>query len=492
MKSGKKIAVISLLMMSLLLPSTLAFANTVPDNFESAGAEDNSLEGVDSRNDDPELWKLQNRASLKSTYAEQEHPDSYYVHDERFDGFLVEKGADISEFQGSSIDYDKVKSDGIDFVIIRIAYRGYGEQGNIRYDAYYEQNIKAAKAAGLDVGIYFFSQAISEEEAREEARYCIDAAKRFGITMPLVMDYEFAYDSNGTPGRLAKRAHNGTLSRQDMTDICNAFSSEIKSAGYTPMIYADLNMLTNYLYNASVSANADVWLAQWNKNTTYSGEYYYWQYTNYGVVEGINARVDKNFRYVKPLPGKTNNLRMYNKASNSYWFGWDSAENADGYIMYRSEGDNDNYEKIATVSEGRLSYADYDLEHGKTYHYYVRSYNNIGGTYYYGEKSNECSIKVNFVPGATENVRVYNKTSNSYWLGWDSAENADGYVVYRSEGNTNNFEKIETVTEGRTSFADYDIEHGKTYYYYVRSYHGVNGFYYYGKSSDTLKVKITL
>ena len=117
MKSGKKIAVISLLMMSLLLPSTLAFANTVPDNFESAGAEDNSLEGVDSRNDDPELWKLQNRASLKSTYAEQEHPDSYYVHDERFDGFLVEKGADISEFQGSSIDYDKVKSDGIDFVI---------------------------------------------------------------------------------------------------------------------------------------------------------------------------------------------------------------------------------------------------------------------------------------------------------------------------------------------------------------------------------------
>lgn len=190
------------------------------------------------------------------------------------------------------------------------------------------------------------------------------------------------------------------------------------------------------------------------------------------------------------MPKIVKNTRIYKVTAGSQWIGWDSAENASGYVVYRAKSGK-GYEKIATVTGGKCAYADYDIENKTEYLYYVRAYNNVNGKYYYGSISNICKYKTNFTPGKTQNVRVYKYVDNGYWIAWNSVNKAEGYIVYRREGSSGNFEKIETVNLGKTSFADYDVEKGKSYQYYIRAYGSVKGVYYYGESSNILTVKRT-
>ena len=219
--------------------------------------------------------------------------------------------------------------------------------------------------------------------------------------------------------------------------------------------------------------------------------YYYvkaYSQANEDTYEGTASNI---YQYTPNLiPGKTNSLRIYKVTAGSQWLGWNDATKTSGYVVYRKEGVKGTYEKVETVTGGKTAWADYDLEHGKTYYYYVRAYNAVNGKYYYGAISNTISYTVNFVPGETTNLRIYNSTETSRWLGWNDATKAEGYVVYKREGTKGTYEKIETVTGGKTSWADYDIEKGKTYQYYVRSYAGVQGAYYYGKISNIITVKV--
>ena len=199
------------------------------------------------------------------------------------------KGIDVSSYQGE-INWKAVKNSGIDFAMIRVGYRGWGT-GALVTDTYFETNIKEAAKNGIDIGIYFYSQAINTDEAREEARYAISVATKYNIDIkfPVVIDSETSSQGRG-------RADN--LSRETRTSIVKAFCDEAKILGYTPMIYASKNWLYNNLNIQSLS-QYDVWLAHYTTSTDYKYPYTIWQYTSSGSVNGISGNVDMNIAYKK-------------------------------------------------------------------------------------------------------------------------------------------------------------------------------------------------
>lgn len=221
---------------------------------------------------------------------------STYRHARRFSGYQVAHGIDVSQWQGN-INWSKVKKSGVEYVIIRVGYRGAGT-GALRADSHYLSYIKGALKAKLKVGVYIYSQATTTAEARAEANFVLKRIKGYDISMPVVLDYEF-YTS--TSGRLYK-AH---LSKRQATDVCEAFCQTVENAGYTPMVYGNGDMMNNHLYAEELAKTRLMWLANFGKNngkdrgfaTAYNGTYSFWQYTSRGHVAGISGNVDCNFWY---------------------------------------------------------------------------------------------------------------------------------------------------------------------------------------------------
>ena len=194
-------------------------------------------------------------------------------------------GIDVSYAQGA-IDWNRVMKAGIKFAIIRAAFRGYGT-GRIVEDEWFERNIKGATAAGIKVGVYFFSQAVNEKEGAEEADYIVNQIRNYKVTLPVVIDTEYVSDS---------RARGNLISKEIRTAAVKAFCERSLQRGYTPMIYASTSWLNNQLDMRKLSAYK-VWVAQYYSRVTYNGKYQCWQYSNSGSVDGISNRVDMNYWY---------------------------------------------------------------------------------------------------------------------------------------------------------------------------------------------------
>ena len=216
------------------------------------------------------------------------------IHDSRFEGYTIKKGIDVSVWNGT-INWDKVKNDGIEFAIIRGANRGYGSAGTLKTDTNVEYNLKQAEKAGISVGAYIFSQAITVKEAIEEANYLMDVVEGYNISLPLVFDFEYASDANGLTGRL----YEADLSVKEATEICRAFCETVENAGYKAMVYANKSMLENDLDASQISKDYQIWLAHYTTQTSYKGEYDFWQQTTTGSVNGIEGNVDINYWYIK-------------------------------------------------------------------------------------------------------------------------------------------------------------------------------------------------
>jgi len=196
-------------------------------------------------------------------------------------------GIDVSAYQGN-IDWNAVKQSGVSFVIIRCGYRGYTKGGLIE-DSRFHANASGAEAAGLKVGVYFFSQAVNEREAVEEASMAISMAQSHRISYPIFIDSEYA---NG--------AHNGRadgLSKAERTAVCRAFCETIRSAGYTPGVYASKSWYYNNL-DAGALNNYKIWLAHYCSQTDYRGKYEIWQNSSKGRINGISGNVDINTSYL--------------------------------------------------------------------------------------------------------------------------------------------------------------------------------------------------
>ncbi|MCL1830091.1 MAG: hypothetical protein FWG21_01530 [Oscillospiraceae bacterium] len=214
------------------------------------------------------------------------------------DGVLTDSsskrlGIDVSTWQ-NYIDWKKVKASGVDFVMIRAGFRGYGSGPLVEDDLFYT-NLKGAKEAGLRVGVYFFSQAINEVEGVEEASMVVSLLRKYGISL----DYPIAFDSEysgaaGNTGRADK------LSRNERTAIAVAFCETVRSAGYSPMVYASKSWFETNLSTGSFG-NYYIWLAHYTSGgatSSYTGRYEMWQYTSQGTVNGIAGNVDMNYGYL--------------------------------------------------------------------------------------------------------------------------------------------------------------------------------------------------
>lgn len=204
-------------------------------------------------------------------------------------------GIDVSKFQGK-IDWNSVAASGIDFAMIRVGYRT-SVSGQIFEDPYARYNLQYASAAGIKVGAYFFSSAVSTEEALQEAAWTVDFISKYQITYPVVFDCE---------GYSASDSRMKSMSVAARTDNAVAFLNYIYNSGFEPMFYSSSSEMTNSKKwdMSRISGNYKVWVAQYpgtafsaGSRSDYSGSHSMWQYTDQGVVNGISGNVDMNVAY---------------------------------------------------------------------------------------------------------------------------------------------------------------------------------------------------
>lgn len=199
---------------------------------------------------------------------------------------LASVGVDVSSHQ-QEIDWELVAANGVEFAMIRVGYRGYTE-GEIQPDDYFVQNIEGARAAGLDVGVYFFSQALDEQEAIDEANYVLEQIKDYPLSYPVIFDWE----------DIEADARTDDMDSVQLTKNAIAFCDTIKQAGYRAGVYFnqrfgyeefDLESLQDYVF----------WLAEYNDTPSFSFHFQIWQYCNDGRVDGIKTDVDLNLAFLR-------------------------------------------------------------------------------------------------------------------------------------------------------------------------------------------------
>lgn len=202
------------------------------------------------------------------------------------DNMDVKTGVDVSKWQGE-IDWEKAKADGVEFAMLRA---GYG-RGNM--DDRFKRNADECTRLGIPFGVYWFSYAYTEDMARKEAQYCLNAVAPYKLSYPIAFDFE--YDS------VDHAQDKGvTITKELASAITRAFLTEIENAGYYATLYANPNYLAVY-FDDNIPTRYDIWLAQWPRNPQPEPKPEQcggmWQYTSSGTVDGIEGRVDMNYAY---------------------------------------------------------------------------------------------------------------------------------------------------------------------------------------------------
>lgn len=213
-------------------------------------------------------------------------PEDFFIKD----GFMhsntvkFDTGIDVSEFQ-VNIDWPVVKEAGINFAIVRAGYRGTTE-GRINADTSFSHHLEGARAAGLEVGVYFFSQAITPEEARQEAEFVLKLLDGIELDMPVVFDWEYVDET----------ARTAAVDARTLTDCTIAFCETIQAGGYEPMVYFNLDQANRLLFLPELQKYG-FWLAMYELPMDFPWQVDLWQYTETGSVPGIDSPVDLNLRF---------------------------------------------------------------------------------------------------------------------------------------------------------------------------------------------------
>ena len=227
------------------------------------------LDGVDKNTYDPNAFTTDSHG---------------WIHYEK-DGKQAAQGVDVSIYQGE-VDWQAVADAGIDFAMIRVGYRGYS-QGSLQLDERFQANMEGALEAGLDVGVYFFSQATTVPEAEAEADFVLEAIRGYPIQYPVVFDWEFV---------TANEPRTDGMDGQGVTQCASAFCELISIAGYTPMVYFNQDM--GYLfYQLDQLDSSAFWLAEYGSRPDFYYDFEMWQYTHTGTVPGIQGNVDLNLAF---------------------------------------------------------------------------------------------------------------------------------------------------------------------------------------------------
>ena len=226
------------------------------------------------------------------------------IPDQYKEGYAVINCLDISKYQKdiSLNDWKTIKKSGVEAVIVRAGYSSYDTLEH-KPDKHFEDNIKNASKAGLEVGVYYFSAAVNPDEAKDEAEYFVDRIEpyRDKITLPVVMDLE-----TNQRGRFTASVMR-SLGVEGCTEMVEAFLDVVEDAGYDPMLYASRSVLDNFVDSDKLEKKYKIWLAQYPRSgqaPSYDGEYYMWQYSSNVRLEGIDARVDANYLFEEDASAK--------------------------------------------------------------------------------------------------------------------------------------------------------------------------------------------
>ena len=458
----------------------------------------------------------------------------------------LEKGIDVSKWNGN-VDWDKVKADGIDYVIIRAGY------GNSNVDPYFKSHIEGASKAGLKIGIYWFSYATSVEKAKEEAAKCLEtiAPYKNKISYPVFYDFEYASVDYATKM--------GVKITKDLSSkMANVFLNEIKNAGYINGIYTNKDFGDRY-FDEDILYNNYLWVAQYASTCTYPRPYMMWQFTEKGTINGIGTPskpvyFDVNYTYLKPYTDEIINGVPESKIDlssatvnsiDSQTYTGSSIEpsvtvtlngktlklNEDYNLIYSNNvnvgtatitingiGNYTGSKKInfnivpkkldissATVNSiSSKTYTGSSIKPSVTVKLnnktlklntdYKVSYSNnknigtakilIKGI---GKYDGEKTVTFNIIPSKVTNLKSSKRTYNSITLSWDKIDNVTGYKVYKYDKKSNSYKYL--ATTNTNTYTDKSLKASSTYSYRVRAYKVVNSTTYNGSYSNTIDVK---
>lgn len=390
--------------------------------------------------------------------------DKTYTHQDRFVSSGIQQGIDVSYHNGT-LDWSTIKAAGVDFAILRAAYRGYGTEGTLVRDAKFAEYMQGAMSQGIPVGAYIYSQAITTAEAVQEANYILNIVRGYSLDLPIVFDYEFA---GVKTGRLDSAWSSGKLNKSKMTDIALAFCDTIKNAGYDAMVYANKTFLSKNLDHEVIeNAGYDVWLAHYTTNTNYTGDYKIWQYTSSGKIPGIANKVfDCNFMYSGTI---SMSLKISN-IPNQIYQGYDVSPS----VTVTNGG--------TVLTEG----TDYTVSYQNNSGVGTATVNVFGAGIYDGYIN--LTKTFNIVPDTVQNMQISKAGTNTVDLSWSPVSGADGYTVQI-------FKNGKWVSVGNfvgTSAQISGLLPGSVNYVHIAAYASSNGKTYIGNYNTSVKIETTV
>lgn len=390
--------------------------------------------------------------------------DKTYTHQDRFVSSGIQQGIDVSYHNGT-LDWSTIKAAGVDFAILRAAYRGYGTEGTLVRDAKFAEYMQGAMSQGIPVGAYIYSQAITTAEAVQEANYILNIVRGYSLDLPIVFDYEFA---GVKTGRLDSAWSSGKLNKSKMTDIALAFCDTIKNAGYGAMVYANKTFLSKNLDHEVIeNAGYDVWLAHYTTNTNYTGDYKIWQYTSSGKIPGIANKVfDCNFMYSGTI---SMSLKISN-IPNQIYQGYDVSPS----VTVTNGG--------TVLTEG----TDYTVSYQNNSGIGTATVNVFGAGIYDGYIN--LTKTFNIVPDTVKNMQISKAGTNTVDLSWSPVSGADGYTVQILK----NGKWVSVGNFVGTSAQISGLLPGSVNYVHIAAYASSNGKTYIGNYNTAVKIETTV
>lgn len=390
--------------------------------------------------------------------------DKTYTHQDRFVSSGIQQGIDVSYHNGT-LDWSTIKAAGVDFAILRAAYRGYGTEGTLVRDAKFAEYMQGAMSQGIPVGAYIYSQAITTAEAVQEANYILNIVRGYSLDLPIVFDYEFA---GVKTGRLDSAWSSGKLNKSKMTDIALAFCDTIKNAGYDAMVYANKTFLSKNLDHEVIeNAGYDVWLAHYTTNTNYTGDYKIWQYTSSGKIPGIANKVfDCNFMYSGTI---SMSLKISN-IPNQIYQGYDVSPS----VTVTNGG--------TVLTEG----TDYTVSYQNNSGIGTATVNVFGAGIYDGYIN--LTKTFNIVPDTVKNMQISKAGTNTVDLSWSPVSGADGYTVQILKNGKWVSVGIFVGTSAQIS----GLLPGSVNYVHIAAYASSNGKTYIGNYNTSVKIETTV
>ena len=404
-----------------------------------------------------------------------------YVHNnENTSGKNIVIGIDVS-YHNENIDWEKVKASGVEYVIIRAGYRAY-KSGSIGEDNCFRKYYAGAKAAGLKIGVYFFTQAITPEEAKQEAEWVIDKLEsyKFQIDLPIVYDDEYYKVGEG-------RFWEANLNKTEKTACAEAFCKQVKNAGYDAMVYGNASWLKNEINTDQLKqAGYKVWMARYNSysyrdNTSDKDKYYggtldYWQCSETAKVDGISGNVDLDYWY---QPGRTDIVK--DPTTGAWYYTVDGevdesytgvAKNSNGWWRVENGKVNFDFNGIASNENGTWYLTGGKVDFG--YNGFVSD----GADWWYVENGQITYNKEDVIKGAVNGETAWwhvvgskvtkdttvAKNSNGWWY------IKDGKVDFGYNGLAQNSNGWWYLENGKVTFQKNDVIKGTV--------NGTNGWWH--------------